>query len=166
MAIQNRISLCLSSLSPTPQFVIRENAYLRDAPLFYQPPKASLRCSVQRRDVPSPPPQRTLLCAGSRGELGSSRCLSQLQHTARLLTPLISTNFIRDEAQIQLLSTSERNNLKLPTLNTHFLSKLPKSTSVTVLKEAAPTLSQSQHLLGHPGTQPSGSAPFPGRLSP
>lgn len=77
------------------------------------------------------------------------------------MTPLINTNFIRVEAQLQLLSTDEQNNLKLPPLNAHFLPKLPNSCSVAVLEEAAPTLSQSQPLLGHPRTQLSGSASFP-----
>ena len=80
---------------------------------------------------------------------------------AAVVTPLINTDFIRDEAQLQLLSTYEQNHLKLPPLNAHFLPKFPNSPSVAGLEEAAPTLSKSQHLLGHPGTQPSWSASFP-----
>lgn len=68
-----------------------------------------------------------------------------LYSQAAAMTPLVTTNFIRDEAQLQLLSSDERNRLQLPPLNTHFLSKLPNSPSVAVLEEAAPTLSQSQH---------------------
>lgn len=47
------------------------------APLFYQPPLASLHCSVQRQDVTSSSLQRTEQAA--RGKPGSSRCPSQLR---------------------------------------------------------------------------------------
>lgn len=66
---------------------------------------------------------------------------------AAVVTPLLSTDFIRDEAQLQLLSMREQNHLKLPPLNTHFFPKLTNCPSVAGLEEAAPTLSQSQHPL-------------------
>lgn len=68
-----------------------------------------------------------------------------MRSQAAVVTPLISANFTRDEGQLQLLFTDEKNLLKLRPLNTHFLSKLPNSPSAAGLEDGAPSSSQSQH---------------------